>query len=418
MGSAVDSFAELEITAEAEYLVVQSCSNVAKALNLFRHVRLETKYRPAVEIDQFYGLKSYWNRLLFPEYRPTKVCPLVSDLELSLPAMACDMPWWNSVVSIQDRVVWGGEEKNRSSTATVSTIAGSILNLVDSLSLLTYGFIPFKFEGNSPFLDGMCSTHCPATVSMSTYELSEGWKNLNVMSELWPKMHAKFAVPKTRMNLLKRTCEKLSLSRFNIDYEAPHAVCTWVNVKRVLLKTHLVVNPTVRQEVDGLKDAIKSKHSTAAAAFAVLQVNNRTLSYLGDDEAAAVKYWTAFLESRNSVPCCVRKIFLVGDTTSAVDRILGGIKSLDNTMTNTWGIEFISVVVAGQMSRDLKATTASVFSELWALLELMSEADIVILDELSEVGQLVNLMRFQFPNRKMPALLIRGYLVGTESTLV
>jgi hypothetical protein len=51
-------------------------------------------------------------------------------------------------------------------------------------------------------------------------------------------MNAKMPVPKTRMNLLRLTCEQLSLSRFDIDYEVLDAVCKWVNVKRVLVALH------------------------------------------------------------------------------------------------------------------------------------------------------------------------------------
>ena len=339
-----------------------------------------------------------------------------------------------------------GGETNRTSVAAVNAIAGSILTLVDSLSLLAHGFIPFKFDGsNFPFLDGMCNTLCPATATLSAYELREGWRNLSAMNDVLVQMNAQVSAPNSRAALLKLTCEKLSLTRYNIDYEAPNAVCTWANVRRVLLHSRLILNPAVREEVARVKEAVSSKHSLSNTAFAVLQVSNHTLSHFGGDDAAAVKYWTAFLESRNIVPCCIRKVLLVGDTESAAHRLVRGIKALERSMTNPYGIEFISVVVVGEVSRsyDLKdvghkqrsdssvgdhdshssshrgenkkaTSTTAVFAELWALLELMSQADIVILDELSEVGQLVNLMRFQFPNRKTPALFIHNYLVGTE----
>ena len=47
-----------------------------------------------VEVDEFSNLGLYWNRLIFLKSRPAVVSPLVSDLELSAPAMACDMPWY------------------------------------------------------------------------------------------------------------------------------------------------------------------------------------------------------------------------------------------------------------------------------------------------------------------------------------
>ena len=121
-----------------------------------------------------------------------------------------------------------GGEANRTSAAAVSVIAGSILTLVDSLSLLAHGFIPFKFDGgNFPFLDGMCNTLCPATVTLSAYELREGWRNLSAMNDVLVQINAQVSVPNSRAALLKFTCEKLSLTRYNIDYEAPNAVCTW-----------------------------------------------------------------------------------------------------------------------------------------------------------------------------------------------
>ena len=57
-------------------------------------VQMKTELSPMVEVDEFSNLGLYWNRLIFLKSRPAVVCPLVSDLELSAPAMACDMPWY------------------------------------------------------------------------------------------------------------------------------------------------------------------------------------------------------------------------------------------------------------------------------------------------------------------------------------
>ncbi len=461
-GSAVDSMAELEIAAEAEYLLVQSNSNVANALNLFRHAQMQKAgiaFAPIVEVD-FESLYSHWNPLLYTDQRPTKVCPLASERQLSAPAMACDKPWWSLVVSIDDSgtAVWGKYDY----AVEASAVAGSILKVLDSLALLAHGLIPFKFDGDFPFMDGMCDTLCPATMTISADSLREGWRNLTAMKDLRVKMNATFPVPSSRMHLLKHTCEKMSLSRYNIDYEKPPMVCTWANVKRVLLHNHLVLKPGQRQEVDRRKEFIIRKHllissSKEKAGFAVLQVTSRTLDRpnrgrddgeedVENDEAMAVKYWTAFLESRNAVTNSIRKVLLVGDTVRTVERLYRGIESLEGALINANGISFISAVVLGEEgggSPDLRgkktgegkthihahdgdgggdhsrptptSTAAIVFAELWAVMEIMGQlADIVVLDERSEVGELVNFVRIQYPQPKASVILIHDYLTGIE----
>ena len=70
----------------------------------------------------------------------------------------------------------------------------------------------------------------------------------------------------------------------------------------------------------------------------------------------------------------------------------------------------------GDHSRPTPTSTAAiVFAELWAVMEIMGQlADIVVLDERSEVGELVNFVRIQYPQPKASVILIHDYLTGVE----
>ena len=397
----MDSFAELEIAAEADLLVIQSGSNVATTLNLFRYARKQGNIKPIVATDLQTPLITYWNRILKFE-QPSNVCPLIADIDVNTPAMACDMPWWSSVVSIKH----DGLFENNSFVATIE-------NLVDSLAILAHGLIPFKFGPQSPFLDGMCGTTCSATVEISADVLSAGWRNLTAMEYIRRKLNFKFAVPSTRMLMLKFVCEKLSLSRHNVDYEhksSPYAVCSWMNVKRVLLFSRLILKPIIRNEVEKAKALIKSKHSIKGS-FAVLQIDKSTLSELGD-EVAALRYWSMFLEARVSVPCCIRNVLVFGNSVNVVHRLISAIKNLEGTVVrNGFAVEFIAAVAIGEglyvepgeellklikNNHHRDTTGTSLFIEMWASVEMIAQADILIMDDLSGVGRLVSLMRLYY----------------------
>ena len=398
-GWVLDSLAELEIAAVADLLVVQSGSNVATTLNLFRYARKQGNIKPIIATDLQTPLHTYWNRILQFE-QPLNVCPLTTDLEIHSPLVACNMPWWSSVVSIQHNRLLEN-----------SSAVNAIVNLVDSLAVLAHGLIPFKFSPQSPFLDGLCGTSCPATVEISADELGAGWRNLTAMEHLRRKWNFKFAIPSSRILLLKFVCEKLSLSLYNVDYERSYAVCTWMNVKRVLLFSRLVLKPVIRNEVEKTKALIKTKHSITGS-FAVFHFDTSTLSELGV-ELAAQRYWSMFLEARGSVPCCLRKVLVTGHSAHAVNRLISGIKNLEGAMINEFAMNFISVAVFGkgryvEPGEHRNNTSTSLFIEVWASVEVIAQADVVIMDDLSEVGQLVSLMRPYY--QKPSAFSIRSNL--------